>query len=516
MRNSVLDSRAAAHRKATARTESDLSGSGGLARRDRFRWFLGVLGTLAIAVAAYAQTPEAAPGGDGDTVHERWQFYQSVPLPDLRTNAPEAATGEPSGWFDFLLNPDVFSDSRADLGDLRLVDARGQEVPYALRIRTPLSRDEQVAARQFNDVTGEGGAAELSYDLGENPPEHNQVEVDLAGDNFRRLAVLFGSDDGTEWLKLTVRQLLRFQVKEPGQHDLDVRRLHYPPARYRYLRLRIERDPLVDREPPIVNGVHVHRRAEVAGEFVTTDLQVQYREPTRASNSPASAWILRLPGRRQPVERLRVKFAETEFARNYLIEAGGDADGAESFQFVQSGEWRGRPEVEALNAEFAAHEAARLRLTIVDHGNPPLELVSAEVQAPARQIVFARRPELVGPLRLYYGNSQAAPPQYDLQRTLPDELLPPPQRLSLNTPTPNPDYVPAPLPVSERLPWLIYVVLGGASVVVAAVLWDVGRRAIERHDAGAAGKASAPSDDAERGSSDRAAEPAVAKNQKIS
>lgn len=441
--------------------------------------------------AAKTTADVAAPADGTDPSHQshqRWNYFHTIPLQEaagtVGAAAPEDSAAD-SAWWDFILTPAVFSDARTDLGDLRLVDATGQDVHYALRVRTPEYRDEKIAAAQFNEVLGANGSREWSYDLGANPPEHNQLEVETTGDEFRRRAVVEGSDDGQNWLKLTERQLLHFHSTDARQKDLHERHLRYSPSRYRYLRLKVDRDPLVDKDPVEVTAVHVHRRIEVAGETTTQTARIDRREPTRAWNAPASSWILHLPGIQQPFTKLRVEFGDTDFARNYQIEVAGPATSSDPFRVLASGEWQRRPGDlrTEFEAEVPASTAARVRLTIVDHSNAPLELRAASIEAPARQIVFARHAELAGPLRLYYGNPKAEAPHYDLERNLPADLRPVPLRLSLGPQAVNPVYEPEPLPLSERLPWLIYVVLAAASVAVAVILFDIGRSSIARYDA---------------------------------
>ena len=131
--------------------------------------------------------------------------------------------------------------------------------------------------------------------------------------------------------------------------------------------------------------------------------------------------------------------------------------------------------------------AGRLRLVVTDFRNPPLDLKSAQFSAPARQVVFARDPELKSPLRLYYGNHTAEAPHYDLERSLPARLDPPPARLILQEQQKNPNFIPEPKPFTERWPWLIYVVFGAASGVLGLVLLDLGRTVVARHDRTVAG-----------------------------
>ena len=178
---------------------------------------------------------------------------------------------------DFLVTPPVFDKARPDLGDLRLFDASGREVPYALRIRQPVFVDQPVAASEFNRVELPNGSMEVTLDLGENPPEQNSLDVVLPGTNYRRSAHLEGSDDNQQWKTLVDKASLVHFVSgnnTSGPREFDQRRIGYPPSRYRYLRLRVDRDPEVDDKPVDVGAVTVHRKVEVPGEMVTLDAQL--------------------------------------------------------------------------------------------------------------------------------------------------------------------------------------------------------------------------------------------------
>src|SRR6478735_5400077 len=75
---------------------------------------------------ANAQTVDSSPA-DGETNWRHFAYYQELAIPEDTARA----------YFDFLLGPAVFDKARIDLGDLRLVDASGREIPFALRVRQP-------------------------------------------------------------------------------------------------------------------------------------------------------------------------------------------------------------------------------------------------------------------------------------------------------------------------------------------------------------------------------------------
>jgi hypothetical protein len=209
------------------------------------------------------------------------------------------------------------------------------------------------------------------------------------------------------------------------------------------------------------------------------------REPVRADGGPGSRWAVDLQGSGVPVDRLFVAVADEAFARNYYIEAGGPAGTNERFWRVTSGVWQrraGEPKQD-LVAEFGQEVcAARLRLVVTDNRNPPLLLESVKAAAPARVVIAKRAESPAGPWRLYFGNPKAESPNYDFARNLPQRLAPPPDRLTLGARQENPGYEPEPLPLTERLPWLIYVLLSAAVAILALLIANLARASIRIAD----------------------------------
>jgi hypothetical protein len=409
-----------------------------------------------------------------------WQFFAAV------ERAPEA-------WAVLTVPPEVFGKARADLADLRLLGAGGREVPYALRVRRGGARSEALEAKTFNRVVTPAGAAELSLDLGEPTPEHNQIDLSLAGASFRRAVRLEGADRPGDWkVLLDGRNALRDEAD--GQR-IDVHRFRYPPSRYRYLRVTVAPDPAekADGWQRRVEVTVLHA-VETPGVEAGGPVNVSPREavPT-AGRLPASMWYLTFDGVAPPVEELRFRVGTDEFVRPYVVEA---ENGDGSWDEVARGEWRrlpgeaDRPMRVRLQREV---QARRLKLTVTDQRNPPLHLLSAEYAAPARQLLFT---DPAGPnesLRLYFGNPSAVAPGYELDRTLTaaQEKAAAPARLG--PVEANPDYRPPPKPWTERWPGLIYAALGGTSLVLLGLLGLIARRALARHDqataAGAVGRA---------------------------
>ncbi|MBS0211177.1 MAG: DUF3999 family protein [Planctomycetes bacterium] len=457
-------------------------------------------GLMTLALACFV--PLAARADAPQPELWRWQYWQEIKL-------PEDAEGK---YRDVLLPVDVFGKARIDLGDLRLYDAAGVEVPYALRVLAQVDRDDKITPRQFNQVAGPDNSREISLDLEGDTERHNQVQIETVGAEFRRRVELEGSDDGTQWRKLGAGYLVRFTR---DNDKLNGDRITYPPSRFRYIRLRVFRDPETDKNKDItITTVSVHRKVAVPGELVTWEAKLGPRMPVNSNGTPASAWDITLGGDLVPCEKILVDVAEEAFVRDYTLQAKGRPDAvrpsggspeweesyspprnarlgatyqteaASYFRYPVSGKWQRRPgnERKAMEAKFGEEvRASQVRITVVDNANAPLTLSNVRVQAPARELVFAHTEGLKLPLRLYYGNPLANSPEYDFGRNLPEVLSPTPKRLELGAPTPNAEFRGS-KPLTERWPWLVYSVLGAACGALGLVLLNLSRATIAAHD----------------------------------
>lgn len=398
-----------------------------------------------------------------------WEWYQDV------TWEPAKA----SRWIDFVLPPSVFDKARLDLGDLRLYDGKGQAVPYALRVRRAKDEQRPLKTRPFNRVTRPDRTAELTLDLGENPSEHNELRVLMPGRNVRRQLRLEGSNDDKNWSILLDK--VDWMAFRAGDQKIDIHDFRYPFSRFRYLRVQVGPDRSVEEDKPNLESVSVLRSIQLPAENITLPATLGPREAVQAEGAPGSAWFIDL-GARVPCEKLSFDASEEEFVRPYLLQPI-HPDERPSSAYIARGEWRRQrgEKKEPLEISFQEVTARRLRLVVTDHRNAPLTLEGVRYTAPARQVVFAagnRAP----PLRLYFGNPDAAAPHYDFAATLPEVLEPAPLRAHLDELTENPEYQPPLLPWSDRWPWLVYVVLSLASLVLLALLLLLGREALVRHD----------------------------------
>lgn len=416
---------------------------------------------------------QAQPPGQSAELLADWQWYQEIRLP----------TAAEAGRCQFRLTAKVLDGARADLQDLRLFDAGGREVPYALRILLPHDQSEAFNVREFNRVTHPDRSVEVSLDLGMDPVEHNRIEVSTGGTNYRRFLRLEGSDDGRTWKPILDKHLLTY-FSDAGT-TFDRRQVSYGASRYRYLRVRVFPDPALENDKPTGPQVRVLRTTRSSGLELPWPADLSQRNPIRDQGDYASEWFISLPGHEQaPWMRIVLDAQESEFTRSYRIEI--DAEKEADRQVVAHGEWQRSPaKKEPLTVVFNPEAVARrLRLVIVDQRNPSLNVRLVSATAAARQLIFDRPADAAGVWRLYFGNPNAKNPGYDYARGLPREFTTEPPIAEPGSVAANPTYAPPKLPLTERWPAMTYVVFGIVGVILLAILAWLARKAIAEYDAG--------------------------------
>ena len=386
----------------------------------------------------------------------------------------EASTNGNPGIYQFTVPLHVMGQSRDDLGDLRLFDSENREIPYAIRVRREVNDRKEFAAQVFNKVS-EGSSTEATIDLGENPDEHNEVQIETAGSDFRRRVTVEGRDGSGAWRTLRTDAVIFLFASDGKIAESD--QVSYPTSRYRYLRVRVQADELSDGHAPEINDVKVLLTAHEKGELTTWPVNVPSYQLLRNQGAYASSWIIDL-GTRVPCQQLSLTISDPSFNRPFQVETFDDP---ENPQLLASGNLsrRGGEENKPHVITFDHEEHVRqLRLQITDYSNPTLSIEAIEGGAPARELIFELRQPQSQPLRLYFGNPKIPEPHYDFENELSAKLKTPPLQSSVGESNKNPAYTPEPLPLTERVPWLIYLVLTASSVALGWILFNLARRTV--------------------------------------
>jgi hypothetical protein len=187
---------------------------------------------------------------------------------------------------------------------------------------------------------------------------------------------------------------------------------------------------------------------------------------------------MRTPG--IPTHRLTVTIPEVNFHRDVRIQTSNNHK-----------EWR----TILSNSQIYAYDTAKfagsslsitypettdryLRLVISDLDSPPLTVQGVGVWGIWRRVVFAAEERRT--YRLFYGNPHASRPSYDIERIFPYLETESLTQAQLGHQKVNPDYIektpPLP-PFTERMPWLLPIVITVATILIAFILFKVVRQA---------------------------------------
>ncbi len=388
-----------------------------------------------------------------------------APLPPEFERAIEVAA---PGLTAVVIDRHVYEAAREDLGDLRILDADGDDVPFVLDRGRGDPRPE-VRPRMRNRGHHRDRAATVVLDFGARV-DKNRLVLGLSGGNFRRRVRVEGSDDGESWTTL-VEEAWVFAVPGP------------PPARYETVPLSRNDFPLL--RVTVHPGPRERMRLEILEARVPAGGPGGRREATlapvwsRAAEArPGETWLtLDLGARHQPFEGVVLEVADARFFREVRTQIRRDVG-----RVPRDGPGRlplwdplGRDVVFRLETDGEEREKTRidargrsrgLRVRVLNGDDRPLVIEDVRVRVPVERVVFEA--ESGDEYRLAYGSPDLPAPEYDLARTL-DEApevavadLGPPVRRHFEADVP---------PWSERHPALLWVGLVVVVVALAFVTW---------------------------------------------
>jgi hypothetical protein len=316
------------------------------------------------------------------------------------TNVRDVHIAQPDRQNFFLVDEELWTHSRPDLGDLRLYDGE-TPVQYAFSEQRAGVSSEEVEAKILN-LGSVSGHTEFDLDVG-GIAEYDRIRLRLDVHDFVATASVSGGDaPGKASVELTPSTLYDFTKEQLGSNSL----VKLPTSSFRYLHIRLA--PGI--RPDQVKRATIYNLREQQAAWTKVGScappQAKKRLTVIACDIPEKV----------PVNRvlLHVAPAQVNFRRTVSVE---DAKGLQ----VASGDIS-RVRVNRGGTLVIAEELAinvgtssgRITLTIDNGENPPLSIVGAEPLSLERRIYFD--PQGKTALRLYYGDEKLSAPAYDYAR----------------------------------------------------------------------------------------------------
>ena len=379
------------------------------------------------------------------------------------------------------LDAAVYEGARADLGDLRVLDAAGVEVPYLVErvqdeVLLPVQRP-RIENRSFR----RGQEAQATLDFGV-PTLKSQLTLSLSGDNFRRRVKIEGrARPDPRWVTLTDSAYV-FAV--PGPSAARYETVALPENNFPLLRVTVYHGP---DDPPTIEILEASTRPAPRRRPREVALAPRL---VRNEDAPAHETILTLDlgARYQPLRGLRVDVSDPVFFRGVIVEARVDPPPLREGEAGRPLAWRYLGECaiyryeeggeirEGLRVDVSARERV-LRLRIRNRDDRPLAIRGVTAFVPVERIAFEARAG--GQYRLRYGDPRLSAPTYDLARTAGDPALfaARAQPAALLGPQALAVAPPPPPPWTERNPVLLWAGLVAVVGALGAVTWRALRTA---------------------------------------
>ena len=395
-------------------------------------------GLVAVAAAtlAMAQLPVA---------WKNWRY--SVPI--------KAPAAEAARYVSVTVPSVVMAHAARGLSDLRVIDADGKEVPYALTARLGGRVTDHREARLLEPAVVAGQYSQALFDLGKDPRVHNVITLAIEGqDDLLTWVEVAVSDDHNHWRVVRERAPI-YRLQQAGLEDRTT--IGYPESVARYLRVRI-----LDGSRPykIVRGDVIH---EQVTEAERVNAGVTLSPATGATG--ASVWTADSPA--VPMSEVRFETPQKTFFRPVSVEASDDgtnwmrAGSGEIFRVVEAGQLR-----EVLAVSFPERIAGHWRVTVLNRNDAALTDVRAELYTTPRHVVMQQVPGQQ--YRLIYGNTRVSAPQYDLARIVNSGSVGTPVPATAGSETENTGYA-NPAPWTEQHQGVLWGALAVAILVLGAL-----------------------------------------------
>jgi hypothetical protein len=328
------------------------------------------------------------------------------------------------------LTEGIITASRSDLGDIRVFDGAGKEVPYVVIANVPPHDAVETYPLEITGYDRQAASAVVVMRLPEKHRPISVIDLDIADRDFKKRVRLSAGNDGKDWSQIAENTIVDFS----SQVDVRRTRIEFPATDARYFRLLIE-----DIGEPSegqtnirlkyegldfsVNGVQKKelRIRSVRGSTGTP----QERRPVYdqrivrsvvATTDKDGNSVIVLPGG-LPMSRLSFDVGNPYYSRTVQV-YGSDTGKEDSFRLLASELIYRFPlsseQHEERNViEPGVPKQAFYKIVVLNRNNPPLEISGLTLSWVQQNLYFIafRQGERYS---LCYGNAKAGRPDYDI------------------------------------------------------------------------------------------------------
>ena len=139
-----------------------------------------------------------------------------------------------SGFNEIILSPEIRSLSKQDLSDIRLFDAKGNEVPYFIKASQNVSSNTFDIYTIVSKTTVPKKSTSVIIAIPSNK-HNNQLSLFIANSDAEKKYSVSGSDDQKEWFGISDAQTL-YDLNSTSETSV-IKTISYPLSTYKYLKI---------------------------------------------------------------------------------------------------------------------------------------------------------------------------------------------------------------------------------------------------------------------------------------
>jgi hypothetical protein len=326
----------------------------------------------------------------------------AAPAISYFTNVREIDVSQPAVQNYFVVDEEIWSRARPDLGDLRIYDGDAQ-VQYALSMQRGGTSSQEAGARILN-LGNVSGHTEFDLDMGQIA-EYDRIRLSLDAKNFVLTASLAGSNTLGERpsSQLPSSTLYDFAREDLGSNFV----LKLPTSSFRYLHVRLS--PGIS--PQQVKSAMVYDLQETKAIWISVGSCAAPSQQQRVTVITCQ-WPPRVP-----VDRVRFQAdpKQVNFRRSVtLSDSVRHSAGNGEITRVRLNRAGTAVVSEDMDVPVAIQGPGPITVSIDNGDNPPLAITGVQLLAVERRVYFD--PQGKSSLRLFYGDLKLDSPVYDYAR----------------------------------------------------------------------------------------------------
>ena len=403
-----------------------------------------------ILCLAFALTASA------DFSFEKWQYVKELKIPA-------------SGLVGVTIDNEIFANTNLGLADVRIVDDKNQETPYKLVTTKGGLNKKEYVPRLINNSVVAGKYSSVILDLGSSGLLTNSLTIQTTSSNFQRNVTIYGSDNQADWQTLKAGGYIYDYTDDKAKVKTQNTTITFNDSAFRFLKLEVAE---IDRSPILINSVTVSQYLQ--NEVREFSLLLNF-EVAQVEKEKITELIVDLGQGGIPIGRLLIEAGDENFNRNLLVYASSDKSSTNWTQVGSGYIFRyDTPRFKGENNSVKINETASryLKVAIYNQDDAPLSFSKITALATYRDLVF--QAQLGSSYRLFYGNSRAKAPQYDLEKYFQYLDLNTTQDATVSSQKSNAQFVPErklEKPFSERNATLRSVALVSAGVILLLLVY---------------------------------------------